>query len=148
MSTQALLTGVVALLLATGTAHATEDFCAVVLKPPVKVVRDKEYNSDAWLALRDGPGMQFMVMGKLREGDFLWADTATCQKLNEKWVCDDKHEWTHIVGIPKFDGPPNPNTKTYSQGWVRSKYIQEFACESEQANSPPSLPPPDIQVSK
>jgi hypothetical protein len=48
------LTGVAVLFLATGTAHATEDFCAIVLNPPPEVKRDKEYNPDAWLGRVDG----------------------------------------------------------------------------------------------
>jgi hypothetical protein len=59
-----LLTGIAALFLATGAAHATEDFCAVVLK-----------NRDGWLALRKGPGTRFKMITKLLEGDFLLADT-------------------------------------------------------------------------
>ena len=90
MSTRALITGIAVLFLATGTAHATEDFCAVVLKPPPEVTRDKEYNPDAWLTVRDGPGTQFMRMGKLGTGDFLYAQTGSCKQLEEKWICDDK----------------------------------------------------------
>jgi hypothetical protein len=89
--------------------------------------------------------MQFMVMGKLREGDVLWADTGSCAKLNDKWVCDDKREWIHIVGIPRFDGPVDSDKSSYSHGWVRSKYVQTFPCEDHQAEqSVPSLPPPKI----
>jgi hypothetical protein len=51
-------------ILATGTAHTTEDFCAVVLK-----------NRDGWLALRKGPGTRFKIITKLLEGDYLLADT-------------------------------------------------------------------------
>jgi hypothetical protein len=131
---KALLTGIAVLLLATGTTHATEDFCAVVLKPPAKVVRDKQYNPDAWLAIRDGPGMQFMVMGKLREGDFLNASTGgVCKELNRKEICDNKREWVHVIGIPRFDGSGEKTYKDYSRGWVRSKYIQTFLCEEDQA---------------
>jgi hypothetical protein len=44
MKTRAFITGI-AMLLATGAAHATEDYCAVVIK-----------TSDGFLALREGPG--------------------------------------------------------------------------------------------
>jgi hypothetical protein len=74
-NTRALITGI-AMVLATGTAHATEDFCAVVLKPPAKVMRDKGYNPNGWLALRQGPGTRYDIITTLREGDFLEADTA------------------------------------------------------------------------
>ena len=59
-----LLTAVALLAFAT-TAHATEDFCAVVLKTP-----------DGFLALREGPGTQHKMITKLEQGDFLLADTA------------------------------------------------------------------------
>lgn len=123
-------------------AHATEDFCAVVLKPPAKVMRDKQYNSEAWLAVRDGPGMQFMIMGKLREGDFLMANTSSCKELNSQLICDEKSEWIHVIGIPRFDGPDEEG-KTYSRGWVRSKYVQTFLCEGQQAEQG-GWPPPKI----
>jgi hypothetical protein len=145
--TKLLSTAALALALATsGAAHATEDFCAVVLKPPAKVTRDKKYNPEAWLALRDGPGMKFMVMGKLREGDLLLASTGgSCKELDGKEICDEKGEWIHIIGIPRFDGPDDSDKtyKDYSRGWVHRKYVQTFLCESQQAEQyVPSLPPP------
>jgi len=138
-----LLAGIAALFLATGAAHATEDFCAVVLEAPANIKRDKEYKPDAWLVIRDGPGTQFMRMGKLGTGDFLWADTASCTTLDGKTVCDGKREWTRIVGIPKFDGPVDPNKRSYSGGWVRRKYIREFLWEEQQAEHG-GWPPPKI----
>jgi hypothetical protein len=128
-------------LLTAAGAHATEDFCAVVLKPPAEVARDRSYDPDAWLALRDGPGTKFTVVGKLREGDLLQADTARCKET----VCDDKAEWTHVVGIPRYDGT---NPSRYSQGWVRSKHIQTFVCEADQGERAtpglPNLKPKDL----
>jgi hypothetical protein len=59
------LTGAAALFLATGTAHATEDFCVEVTKTP-----------DGFLALREGPGTQFKMIAKLKPGYPLDADTA------------------------------------------------------------------------
>jgi hypothetical protein len=132
MNKRILLTGIAALLLATGAAHATGDFCAVVLKPPVKIKRDKDYKEAAWLVIRDGPGKQFLRMGKLGTGDFLWTETHC-----DVHSCDDG-KWTHIVGIPKFDGPADPNKRSYSKGWVRSKYIQEFDCPEDQASTIPT----------
>ena len=141
-----LLLAATALLAVSTAVHATEDFCAVVLKPPAKVRQDKEYNPDAWLTLRDGPGTQFMRMGKLGTGDFLWASTGSCAELNGQTVCDEKDEWTHIIGIPKFDGKPDRDKRSDSQGWVRSKYIQGFACEEDQASQASSgeIKPEDL----
>jgi len=148
-----LLTGIAALLLATGTAHAAGDFCAVVLKPPAKIKRDKDYKEDAWLVIRDGPGTQFLKMGKLGTGDFLWIESH----------CDvhscDNGKWTRIVGIPKFDGPQDSTfsddnavehlPRAPSKGWVNSKYIQEFDCPEDQAKGAvPSLPPPKVPVAQ
>jgi hypothetical protein len=137
MSSRAFITGIAALLLATGAAHATEDFCAVVLKPPSNIIRDKDYKSDAWLTIRDGPGTQFMRMGKLGTGDFLEAQTGSCKQLEGKWICDDKGEWVHVNAIPRFDGPIELRTSR-SSGWVRSKYVQTFACPEDQAEAGPA----------
>jgi hypothetical protein len=60
-----LLAGIAALLMATS-AHATQTYCAVVLKPPSKVTRDKEYNSDQWLALREKPSSKSYMIVALR----------------------------------------------------------------------------------
>jgi hypothetical protein len=110
-----ILTGVAALFLATGTAHATEDFCAVVLK-----------NRDGWLALREGPGTRFKIIAKLLEGDYLLADTGAGGLLSKKW--------THIVGVPRMDGATTSEKthEDYTRGWVHRKYIQEFACPEDQ----------------
>jgi hypothetical protein len=133
---KALLTSIAVLsVLSAPGAHATEDFCAVVLKPPPEVVRDKEYNPRAWLTIRDGPGTQFMRMGKLGTGDFLEAQTGSCKQLEGKWICDDKDEWVHINSIPRFDGPIELRNSR-SSGWVRSKYVQTFACPEDQAEDP------------
>jgi hypothetical protein len=112
-----LLTGIATLLLTTGAAHATEDFCAVVLK-----------NRDGWLALREGSGTRFKIIAKLLEGDYLLADTGAggYYKISKKW--------THIVGVPRLDGA-STSEKThedYTRGWVHRKYIQWFACPEDQ----------------
>jgi hypothetical protein len=44
-------------------AHATQDFCAVVRKTP-----------DGFLALREGPGTWFPMKARLHQGDLLFAD--------------------------------------------------------------------------
>jgi len=135
----AIIAGCVVLsVLSAPAAHARGDLCAVVLEPPANIKKDKEYKEDAWLVIRDGPGTQFLRMGKLGTGDFLWTES-NCDVHS----CDDSG-WTHIVGIPKFDGPVDPDKRSYSKGWVRNKYIQEFACPEDQAQTPASLPPPKI----
>jgi hypothetical protein len=101
-------------------AHATGDFCAVVLKTP-----------DGFLALREKPGRESKIIAKLREGDFLYAGTEQCSQS----VCDtEARKWTHINGVPRIDGPNDPK-KTYddyTHGWVSRKYIQDFLCPEDQ----------------
>jgi hypothetical protein len=102
------LTSVAALFLATGAAHATEDFCAVVLKTP-----------DGFLALREGPSTRFKMITKLHRGDFLLADTGGT--LSPKW--------THVIGVPRIDS----GDAHYTRGFVYRRYIQEFLCPEDQA---------------
>jgi len=94
-------------------------FCVAPIEPPPEVVQDPEYNRDAWLALREGPGTRFKIIAKLG-WDYLEADIV-------------KGEWTHIS---------NATNKTSAaekivQGWVRSKYVKKFRCEWEDEKAPP-----------
>ena len=75
---RALLAGSVALsVLWASTAHATEDFCAVVLKPPANVVSDKEYDPDGWLALREAPARKSKMLASCVRVIFCWPTLAT-----------------------------------------------------------------------
>ena len=97
-------------------AKATADGCAVVLKTP-----------DGFLSLRDGPGMRFKVLEKLRQGDVLYIDTVECSAISGTMVCGNPKEWTHVNTVPRLDGPIE-EAKKFTQGWVASKYIQWFEC--------------------
>jgi hypothetical protein len=104
--------------------------CAVVLKPPPNVVRDKEYDPNGWLAVREGAGTKFKIIAKLREGDFLYTAVGYCGES----LCDSKSEWISVR-----------NGNNRANGWVHSKYIQQFVCpedQTEQAKS--SLLSPNI----
>jgi hypothetical protein len=90
--------------LSTG-AQATEDFCAVVLKTP-----------DGFLALREGPGAQFRVKARLRQGDVLFADTRTCV-IDHPDICDETRKWTYVNYVPRLDGRLN-EAKQFTQGSV------------------------------
>jgi hypothetical protein len=114
---RALLLAACVAALATS-AHATEDFCAVVLKTP-----------DGFLALREGPGTRFKVKEKLLRGDVLFADTRSCA-IDYPDVCDDKREWTHVNVVPRLDGNVEEG-KHFTEGWVARKFIQEFLCPGE-----------------
>jgi hypothetical protein len=137
-----LLAGVAALsvLAATSAASATQMWCAVVLKPPARIVKDKDYNPDQWLTLRETPSSKGYKIVLLREGDYLTVGSEKCWED----VCDTTptREWRHVVGIPRFDGK-DPQRITF--GWVRRKYIQEFLCPENQAEEAWELPPPEIK---
>jgi hypothetical protein len=57
------LTGIAALFLATGTAHATADGCAVVLKTP-----------DGFLNMRAEPRMGSRILKRLKPGEIVGTD--------------------------------------------------------------------------
>ena len=99
-------------------AHATEDFCAVVLKTP-----------DGFLALREGPGTRFKVKEKLLQGDVLFADTRSCV-IDHPGICDEKREWTYVYSVPRLDGDLK-EAKHFTEGWVGSRFTQGFLCPGE-----------------
>jgi hypothetical protein len=61
------------LCLASIGVNATEDGCAVVLKAP-----------DGFLALREGPGIDFPVIAKLSPGTFLYIDTRSYYEIGKR----------------------------------------------------------------
>src|SRR5262245_50986564 len=102
-----------ALLAMSMSTHATESYCAVVLK-----------TRDGWLNLRDGPGTNFKVVTKLYEGDLIDVNTVECIELSGGKMACGKHEWTFVFHVPRIGGDIG--------GWVRNKYIQSFACREDQ----------------
>jgi hypothetical protein len=109
---------VIALLLTTAPALATETGCAVVLKTP-----------DGFLNMREGPGARFDVTARLLSGDFLYFGTEQCSNLRGRRVCnDDRFSWTYVDSIPKFDKGPDGTVKTATHGWVSTRYLQFFDC--------------------
>lgn len=96
---------VASLLLATS-AHATEDFCAVVLK-----------SRDGFVALREQPTTDSVISIKLWQGDFLYADT----------LGYDHKGWTHVVGVSGHENM-DPELK---HGWISSRYVQSFVCPEQ-----------------
>src|SRR5262245_27407362 len=97
-------------------------FCVSVIDPPPNVIQDPEYDPNAWLALRQGPGTQFKITSKLKHGDDLYADII-------------KEDWTHITNAFRLsmegDNPPK-----IVQGWVHSKYVKKVPCEREPEETP------------
>jgi hypothetical protein len=122
-----LLAAVTLAVLSASAAHATTiDWCAVVLKPPPEVRRDKEYNPDGWLALRQKPDRQSKMLTTLAQGDFLIANDVPPLATG----------WTHISGVWRID------RGSHVSGYVRSKYIQEFGCPEEQQQIITEVPKP------
>src|SRR5262245_43411571 len=91
-----LLTSIAALFLATGTAHATADFCVVVTKTP-----------DGFLALREGPGTQFKMIAKLKPGFPLDADTGGggLPKWTRVWIAERHSAYVYSKYIKHRDCP-------------------------------------------
>jgi len=100
---RALLIGIAALFLATGTAHAGSQVCAVVLK-----------TSDGFLALRSGPGVSYPMKRKLKRGD-----KVVMMEIGDEAVRRAEHDtWVSVF-------PLDSDIHDLS-GWVRSKYIQVY----------------------
>ena len=103
---KALLTGVTALFLATGTAHATLDGCAVVLRTP-----------DGFLNVRAAPKMGARIIARLKPGSFIYDDSKSDGTL-----------WMHITAIPRGSSEIRPIS-----GWVGRRFIVPIDCESLEA---------------
>ena len=95
-----LLTGITALFLATGAAHATSNGCAVVLRTP-----------DGFLNLRAEPSMKARIVARLKPGEILYDDSRPS---------DDKFRWMHITGL---------NRSGSFSGWVGKRFIIPIDCE-------------------
>jgi len=134
-----LLTGIAALFLATGAAHATADGCAVVLRTP-----------DGFLNLRKDPSMRARIVARLKPGQIIYIDDLACYPMSH---CDNKGEWTHVTDIPaarecgvKYLGDRLENQLDYERclkraglrdyqngGWVGTRFIVSVDCESLEA---------------
>ena|SRR6516165_889215 len=97
------LTSIATLFLVTGTAHATEDGCAVVLKTP-----------DGFLNVRAQANARSHILKRLRPGQVIYTDTAGGDG-------DEKRYWTHVY---LEYARPRPRW-----GWVRNRFIIEINCD-------------------
>jgi hypothetical protein len=133
------ITSIAALLLATGTAHATADGCAVVLK-----------TRDGFLNLRKDPSMRARIVARLKPGKIIYVDDLRCDVLSH---CDNEGGWAHVTGVPasrecgiKYLGDRLENQLDYerclkraglrddqTQGWVGTRFIVNVECESLEA---------------
>ena len=92
--------------------RATVTFCAVVAPTP-----------DGFLALREGPGTSFRIIVQLKPYDLLLVDTGSCRN----GLCDETGRWLFVVEVPRIDGPTS-EVKSFTQGWVRARYIRQIVC--------------------
>ena len=104
-----ILTTLAALALALIPSHAcaTADWCAVV-----------RWSPDGFTNLREGPGVAFRVLGKLRPGDLIEVDTRRCYKD----TCPSG--WVHVTFSPRTH---------LSDGWISERWIQQVGCPEEAA---------------
>ncbi len=111
------------ILISSQAINATADGCAVVLKTP-----------DGFLSLRKAPTAKSGVITKLKQGDFLYVDAATCETRDDLSICDEKipHRWTHVTSVRRIDSK-KPSTSTH--GWVSDQYVQWFHCEEDGADA-------------
>jgi hypothetical protein len=111
MSTRALLAGVAVLFLATGTAHATADGCAVVKRTP-----------DGFLNMRSAPMMGAKIIAKLKPGNRLNIDSATCVSKGTSTICNT--DWVRVLG---FHG--------IKFGWVHIRFLNFVDCDDATAGN-------------
>src|SRR5262245_52358944 len=103
---KAILSGIAATFLATGTAHATADGCAVVLRTP-----------DGFLNVRSAPTMKARIIAQTKPGDILYIDDV-----------GGGEGWTHVTGVHRLDAPLwTPKSAHYTKGWVPSDPVRSAA---------------------
>jgi hypothetical protein len=112
-----LLAGIAVLFLATGTAHAAYDECAVVLKTP-----------DGFLALREKPSARSKLLHKLHRGKILTINKSDWQKKINRWAD------VSVQGIASDEFPDGD--LEWESGFVSRKYIQQFRCSEAESGNP------------
>jgi hypothetical protein len=103
--------------------NVTVSACLAVIDPPAEVTKDREFEADSWLILREAPDTKSKAVVKLGNKEKLEAD-------------EIRDDWTHVsnvIRLSEADGSPN---QKLVQGWVRSKYLVERQCYDDPANGP------------
>ena len=73
------------------------------------VVAGLDPDGDGFLAVRTGPGTGYAMIGRLHDGDVVYA-------------CDARSPWVGILfAYPKRGEPPRPG------GWVHGRWLQHLA---------------------
>lgn len=103
---------IIVLSVLSSAAEATADGCAQVAETP-----------DGFLALRTGPARAFEEVSRLRPGDRLWVDTATCAQVGKTSACDPR--WVHVTSVRRIDN----GSGGYTQGWAHRRYLRFHDCE-------------------
>ena len=96
-------------------ANAAVSGCAVVQKTP-----------DGFLYLHKAP-TNSEVVTRLKQGDFLFVDTARCETAGSLSICDkgNPRRWTHVTSVRRID----KGHRTSTRGWIRDQYVQWVRCE-------------------
>ena len=92
------------------------------------------FNSLVWLArkcrcllyLHKAP-TNSEVVTRLKQGDFLFVDTARCETAGSLSICDkgNPRRWTHVTSVRRID----KGHRTSTRGWIRDQYVQWVRCE-------------------
>jgi hypothetical protein len=105
-------------------ASATSEWCAV-----------PEMTPDGFLNLRDGPGIQSRIIGRVVPSDYLFVAIPSCQEREDQPpVCDETRRWEYIeevFSVPEGGGNGWINWREIShhkRGWVRRSYLRRVAC--------------------
>jgi hypothetical protein len=102
-----LLSGIAALFLATGTAHATgPNSCAVVLKTP-----------DGFLNVRIAPKMGTRIVARLKPGDIIEFYDPHPADVN----------WMHVMYAPQID---EKNGRKITRGWIGRRFVVPVDCKA------------------
>jgi len=100
-----VLAAAVAVVMATGTAHAAADGCAVVLQTP-----------DGFLNLRAEPKMGSRIIARLKPGNWF---------VDDDRPGGDRNTWDHVVSVPRLERGPKLSIK----GWVARRFIVPVDCD-------------------
>lgn len=122
-----------AAVLLTAPVHATSDFCGVVKPTP-----------DGYLNLRRAPGAGHEGTFRLAPGDKLSLDTASCETLGGRDVCDDSQTWVHVTSVRRVDAAGSKLT----QGWVHGRFVEQVPCEAPERATRAGIPRAETRIAR
>jgi hypothetical protein len=86
-------------------AFATNTFCAVI-----------EKTADGFVNLREGPGSQHKIVGKVLPSNLLWVATEQCRSDFGQELCDPTGRWVFVERV--FSLTPAPSSPY--KGWINN----------------------------